>query len=55
MTDFLDGNKYFHIDYPNHNLIRSLNQMTLAKKILTKLNSLNKNTILLYERLAKNK
>lgn len=55
MTDFLDGNKYFHIDYPNHNLIRSLNQMTLAKKILTKLNSLNKNTILLYERLAKSK
>ena len=27
----------------------------MIKKILTKLNSLNKNTILLYERLAKSK
>lgn len=36
LTDFLENDKYFKIDYPMHNLIRAKNQLTLAYDIYSK-------------------
>ncbi len=33
LTDYLDGDKYFRVDYPTHNLVRARNQLTLARSI----------------------
>ncbi|MBE6140847.1 MAG: aminoglycoside phosphotransferase family protein [Firmicutes bacterium] len=33
LDDYLDGDKYFKVDYPTHNLIRALNQMKLVEEI----------------------
>ncbi len=33
LTDYLDGDKYFRIERPDHNLIRARNQFALAKSI----------------------
>ncbi len=33
LTDYLDGDKYFRCDYPEHNLVRTRNQLALAKSI----------------------
>lgn len=33
LTDYLDGDKYFRCGYPEHNLVRARNQLTLAKSI----------------------
>ncbi len=33
LTDYLDGDKYFRCDKPDHNLIRARNQIALAKSI----------------------
>lgn len=33
LTDYLDGNQYFQIDYPDHNLIRTCNQLALLDSI----------------------
>ena len=33
LLDYLQGNKYFKISYPEHNLIRARNQIELAKNI----------------------
>lgn len=30
LTDYLDGDKYFHTEYPEHNLVRAHTQMKLA-------------------------
>jgi len=37
LTDYLDGDKYFKINYPEHNLVRSKCQLKLAKEMLKKL------------------
>ena len=34
LTDYLSGNKYYKVDYPNHNLIRSRTQFRLLKDII---------------------
>lgn len=36
LTDYLDGDKYFGIAYPKHNLVRSRCQLALAKDMLKK-------------------
>ncbi len=33
LDDYLDGDKYFKVEYPTHNLVRSVNQMKLVKEI----------------------
>jgi len=33
LTDYLDGDKYFRVDYPTHNLVRARNQLALARSI----------------------
>jgi len=34
LTDYMQGNTYYKIDYPDHNLVRSRAQLHLAKRIL---------------------
>lgn len=34
LTDYLDGDKYFHTDYSEHNLVRSRCQLALAKDMI---------------------
>ena len=42
MTDYLTGDKYFDKDYENHNMVRALSQLALAKDVEKKLLSLEK-------------
>ncbi len=37
LTDYLDGDKYFRVDYPEHNLVRARNQFELAQSIQDRL------------------
>ncbi len=37
LTDYLDGDKYFRVEYPEHNLVRARNQLELAQSIQDKL------------------
>lgn len=37
MTDYLDGDKYFKLLYPEHNLVRTRNQLRLTEDIESKL------------------
>ena len=37
LADYLDGDKYFKINYPDHNLVRTRCQIALAKDMLKKL------------------
>ena len=34
LTDYIDGDKYFKIDYPEHNLTRARSQLKLAKSMI---------------------
>ena len=36
LTDYLNGNKYFMVNYEDHNLNRAKNQIILAKKVIEK-------------------
>ena len=40
LTDYLDGDKYFGIHYPEHNLVRARCQLALAKDMLKKLDKM---------------
>ena len=42
LDDYLTGDAYFRIKYPEHNIVRARNQIHLAKDILAKLDKLNK-------------
>ncbi|UOK43674.1 MULTISPECIES: phosphotransferase enzyme family protein [Flavobacterium] len=35
LTDYLNGDTYYHVSYENHNLYRTVNQINLLKGILT--------------------
>ena len=37
LADYIAGDPYFHIRYPEHNLVRARNQITLAKDMLVKM------------------
>jgi Ser/Thr protein kinase RdoA (MazF antagonist) len=41
LTDYIEGNRYFSIDYPSHNLTRATNQLTLTQLFLKKNRLLN--------------
>jgi Phosphotransferase enzyme family len=41
-TDYLAGNKYFHVKYPEHNLLRSLVQFRLVESIEAQESAINK-------------
>ncbi|MBR2385200.1 MAG: phosphotransferase, partial [Clostridia bacterium] len=36
LTDYLDGDKYFKVNYPDHNLVRCRCQLALAKDMIDK-------------------
>ena len=38
LTDYLDGDKYFKVNYPEHNLVRSKCQLKLAKEMIKSFN-----------------
>ncbi len=40
LTDYLQGSPYFHIDYPDHNLVRTRAQLKLAQDILSHLDEM---------------
>lgn len=42
LTDYLDGDKYFRSEYPEHNLVRARNQLKLAQSIDEKLPKMQK-------------
>lgn len=42
LTDYLDGDRYFKIDKPEHNLIRARNQFKLAQSIREKMPAMQK-------------
>jgi Ser/Thr protein kinase RdoA (MazF antagonist) len=44
LTDYLAGNIYFHIKYPEHNLVRSLVQFRLLERIESKKSVINQIT-----------
>lgn len=41
LDDYIIGDKYFKIRYPEHNLVRTRCQIALAKDMLTKMNQMN--------------
>ena len=41
LDDYITGDKYFKIDFPGHNLLRTRSQLALAKDILKKYDLLN--------------
>ncbi len=51
LTDYLSGDTYFSIKYPEHNLVRARTQLKLASEVETQLDALQKivNEILGYE------
>lgn len=42
LADYLDGDLYFHIKYPEHNLVRTRCQIALAKDMLRKLDDMER-------------
>ncbi len=42
LTDYLDGDKYFRVEYPEHNLVRARNQLELAQSIQDRLPAMEK-------------
>ena len=42
LADYIAGDPYFHIKYPEHNLVRARNQIALAKDMLVKMGAMEK-------------
>ena len=41
LTDYLDGDLYFHVSYPEHNVVRSRYQLKLAEHMISRLDEMN--------------
>ncbi len=41
LTDYLDGDVYFKIDYPEHNLVRTRCQIALAQSMIERMDEMN--------------
>lgn len=52
LTDYLDGDTYFHTDYKEHNLVRAKNQFALVADIEKNMDLLKKTTAEIYGRYA---
>ena len=52
LTDYLDGDNYFHVDHQNHNLDRAKNQLNLYRLLHENKNKLNEMTLVSSELLA---
>ena len=53
LTDYLNGDTYFRIDYPEHNLVRARNQFKMVKEIEKVLPQMNDIVHNLYKKLTK--
>ena len=53
LADYLNGDRYFTIKYPEHNLVRTRCQMALAKDILNKMDDMEKIVRELYDGFGK--
>ena len=42
LHDYIDGDNYFKIAYPTHNLVRARNQIKMAKEVYKNKNKINK-------------
>lgn len=42
LADYIAGDLYFHINYPEHNLVRARNQIALAKDMLVKMDQMER-------------
>ena len=40
LNDYINGDTYFKINYPTHNLVRAGNQLALVKDIENKMNNI---------------
>lgn len=50
LTDYLNGDTYFKTEYPEHNLVRCINQFKLVRQVEENLEQMNKTTAELYRR-----
>ena len=41
LADYLDGDKYFKVNYPDHNLVRARNKIALAKDMEKKMDAMS--------------
>lgn len=54
LTDYLDGNHYFKVNYPTHNLIRCKTQIKMCKQIIANKNNLDKKIMDIYYYIKQN-
>lgn len=50
LTDYLQGNVYFKVEYPEHNLVRSRTQICMCKQLLSNQNELEEKVYKLYKK-----
>jgi len=50
LTDYLDGSKYFKIEYPDHNLVRTRTQMSMVKQMLSCKRELEEEILRIYKK-----
>ena len=51
LTDYLEGNVYFKVEYPEHNLVRSRTQISMCQQILACQNELEEKVLTIYKKL----
>lgn len=54
LTDYLDGDVYFKIAYPEHNLVRARNQFKMVEEIEKNLDEMNQITKRIYKEIIQN-
>jgi hypothetical protein len=52
LTDFLEGDIYYHTDYPEHNLVRARNQLKLLESFMEHEREAKKKLMLIINRLS---
>ena len=53
LGDYLNGDTYFRIDYPEHNLVRSRTQFKLVEDMEKQMDEMKKVTQEIYEKVCK--
>ena len=53
LGDYLNGDTYFRIDYPEHNLVRARTQFKLVEDMEKQMNEMKKVTQEIYEKVCK--
>lgn len=53
LGDYLNGDTYFRIDYPEHNLVRARTQFKLVEDMEKRMDEMKKVTQEIYEKVCK--